>query len=76
MPAKTLPKTIVYKGTKFNLLDVQYSKSNAEFAAQIYSHRLPKAKYVIRDETIGGNQIWGLYTTYKVSNTIEKKKGK
>lgn len=74
MVAKTLPRSIMHKGVKFNLVDVQYSKSNAELAGQIFAHRLPKAKYLISDELINGRQVWGIYTTMKVSNTIEKKK--
>ena len=74
MTGKTLPKSFVHKGTKFDLLDVQYSKENAEFAAQIFAHRLPKAKYVIRHDTLNGKDYYGVYTTMKVSNTIEKKK--
>jgi hypothetical protein len=73
MAAKTLPKTFVHKGVRFNLLDVQYSKSNADFAAQIFAHRLPNAKYVIRHDTLNGKDFYGVYTTMKVSNTVEKK---
>jgi hypothetical protein len=74
MAGKELPKSIVYKGMKFNLLDVQYSKSNAEFAGQIFAHRLPKAKYIIKDASINGRPVWGIYTSMKVSNTLEKRK--
>lgn len=72
--SKILPKTFVYKGTKYYLLDVQYSKENAEFAIDIYGSRIREATYLIRHDTLDGKDFYGIYTTTKVSATPVKKK--
>jgi len=77
MTERKLPKTIMYRGREYHLLDVQYSKSNADLASQILSSGGPKnAKWVIRCDhykTEGGkhNCVYGIYTTSKV--TVERK---
>jgi len=74
-----LPKTITHNGVKYYLLDRQYSKTNAEYSANLYQRIGPQgAKYLIRHDTLSRNGVtedyYGIYTSARVGVVRRKRK--
>lgn len=76
MMPNRIPKTTMYKGKKFYLFDVQYSKPNAEFSVQIFANRLPGATWLVKEIELGKKpkrNVFGIYSTKQVKVTSAKK---
>jgi hypothetical protein len=68
--AHRITKTIRYKNQTYYLFDVQYSKENAEYSAQLYLKRLIGANWLVKEIELGVKPkriVFGIYSTKKTT---------